>query len=41
MDIADKNVEEGDILEMSVTDGQGLTTTSKKSITEEEDDDDE
>ena len=41
VDIADKNVEEGDILEMSVTDGQGLTTTSKKSITEEEDDDDE
>ena len=41
VDIADKNVEEGDILEMSVTDGHGLTTTSKKSITEEEDDDDE
>ena len=41
VDIADKNVEEGDILEMSVIDGQGLTTTSKKSITEEEDDDDE
>ena len=41
VDIADQNVEEGDILEMSVTDGQGLTTTSKKSITEEEDDDDE
>ena len=41
VDIADKNVEEGDILEMSVTDEQGLTTTSKKSITEEEDDDDE
>ena len=38
-DIAGKNVEEGDVLKMTVTDAQGLSTTVKKSITEEEDED--
>ena len=38
-DIAGKNVEEGDVLKMTVTDAQGLSTTVQKSITEEEDED--
>lgn len=35
-DIAGKNVVEGDVLKLTVTDAQGLSTTVKKSITEEE-----
>jgi hypothetical protein len=37
-DIAGKNVEEGDVLKMTVTDAQGLSTTATKAITEEEED---
>ncbi len=40
-DIAGKNVVEGDILKMTVTDAQGLSTTVQKNITEEEEDEDE
>lgn len=35
-DIAGKNVQEGDVLKLTVTDAQGLSTTAQKSITEEE-----
>ena len=41
VDIAGKDVEEGDLLKMSVTDAEGQTTTVQKDITAEEDDDDE
>ena len=41
VDIAGKNVEEGDLLKMSVTDAEGQTVTVQKVITAEEDDDDE
>jgi hypothetical protein len=41
VDIAGKNVEEGDLLKMSVTDAEGQTVTVQKAITAEEDDDDE
>lgn len=39
--IANKNVVVGDLLQLTVTDAQGLTTTAQKNITEEEDDDEE
>lgn len=39
VDIAGKNVQEGDVLKMTVTDAQGLSTTAQKSITEEEEED--
>ena len=35
-----KNVQEGDVLKMSVTDAEGQTTNAQKDITAEEDDDD-
>ena len=35
-----KNVQEGDVLKMSVTDAKGQTTNAQKDITAEEDDDD-
>jgi len=41
VDIADKNVEEGDVLKMTVTDAEGQSVTVQKDITAEEDDDDE
>ena len=41
VDIAGKNVEEGDLLKMSVTDSEGQTTTVQKEITAEEDDDED
>lgn len=41
VDIDGKNVEEGDVLKMSVTDGQGQTTTAQKDITAEEEDEEE
>lgn len=41
VDIAGKNVEEGDLLKMSVTDAEGQTTTVQKEITAEEDDDED
>ena len=41
VDIAGKNVEEGDVLKMTVTDTQGLSTTAQMSITEEEEDEDD
>ena len=41
VDIDGKNVEEGDVLKMSVTDGQGQTTTAQKDITAEEEEDEE
>lgn len=41
VDIAGKNVEEGDVLKMTVTDAQGLSTTVQMSITEEEEDEDD
>ena len=41
VDIDGKNVEEGDVLKMSVTDGQGQTTTTQKDITAEEEDEEE
>jgi hypothetical protein len=41
VDIAGKNVEEGDVLKMSVTDAEGQSVTAKKDITAEEDDDEE
>ena len=40
-DIAGKNVVEGDVLKMTVTDAQGLSTTVQKSITEEEEEEEE
>ncbi len=39
--IAGKNVVEGDLLKLTVTDANGLSTTAQKSITEEEDQDEE
>ena len=36
-----KNVQEGDVLKMSVTDAEGQTANAKKDITAEEDEDDE
>ena len=41
IDIAGKNIEEGDLLQMTVTDAEGQTVTAQKGITAEEDDDDE
>jgi len=41
VDIDGKNVQEGDVLKMSVTDAEGQTTNAQKDITAEEDDDDE
>ena len=41
VDIAGKNVEEGDLLNMTVTDAEGQTVTAQKSITAEDDDDDD
>ena len=41
VDIAGKNVEAGDLLKMTVTDAQGLSTTAKMSISEEEDEDED
>ena len=41
VDIAGKNVEEGDLLKMTVTDAEGQTVTAQKSITAEDDDDDD
>ena len=41
VDIADKNVEEGDVLKMSVTDAEGQTANAQKAITAEEDDEDD
>ena len=41
VDIDGKNVEEGDVLKMSVTDAQGQTTTAQKDITAEEEDEEE
>ncbi len=41
VDIADKDIEEGDLLKLTVTDAEGQTTSVKKEITAEEDDDDE
>ena len=41
VDIAGKNVEEGDLLKMAVTDAEGQTVTAQKSITAEDDDDDD
>ena len=38
VDIAGKNVEEGDLLKMTVTDAEGQTVTAQKSITAEDDD---
>ena len=35
-----KNVQDGDVLKMSVTDAEGQTTNAQKDITAEEDDDD-
>ena len=35
-----KNVQEGDVLKMSVTDAEGQTTNAQKDITAEEEDDD-
>ena len=39
VDIADKGVVAGDLLKMTVTDGNGKSTTEQKVITEEEDED--
>lgn len=41
VDIAGKNVEAGDLLKMTVTDAQGLSTTAKMSISEEKDEDED
>lgn len=41
VNIVGKNVQEGDVLKMSVTDGEGQLTTAQKSITAEEEDEDE
>ena len=41
VDIAGKNVEAGDLLKMTVTNAQGLSTTAKMSISEEEDEDED
>ena len=41
VDIAGKKVEAGDLLKMTVTDAQGLSTTAKMSISEEEDEDED
>ena len=41
VDIAGKNIEEGDLLKMTITDAEGQTVTAQKDITAEEDDDDE
>ena len=41
VDIAGKNVEEGDVLQMTVTDAEGQTVTVQKGITAEEDDDED
>ena len=39
VDIAGKNVEEDDILKMTVTDAEGQTVSAQKNITAEDDDD--
>ena len=41
VDIAGKNGEEGDVLQMTVTDAEGQTVTAQKGITAEEDDDED
>ena len=41
VDIAGKNVEEGDVLQMTVTDAEGQTVTAQKGITAEEVDDED
>ena len=41
VDIAGKNVEEGNVLQMTVTDAEGQTVTAQKGITAEEDDDED
>ena len=41
VDIADKDIEEGDLLKLTVTDAEGQTASAQKEITAEEDDDDE
>lgn len=41
VDIAGKNVDEGDVLKMSVTDAVGQTANAEKDITAEDDDDEE
>jgi hypothetical protein len=41
VDINGKNVEEGDVLKMTVTDAEGQTANAQKAITAEEDEDDE
>lgn len=41
VDIAGKNVEEGDVLQMTVTDAEGQTVTAQKGITAEEDDEED
>ena len=40
IDIAGKNIEEGDLLQMAVTDAEGQTVTAQKDITAEEEDED-
>ena len=40
VDIAGKNVEEGDVLQMTVTDAEGQTANAQKTITAEEDEED-
>lgn len=41
VDINGKNVEEGDLLKMTVTDAEGQSVTAQKDITAEEEDEDE
>lgn len=41
VDINGKNVEEGDLLKMTVTDAEGQSATAQKDITAEEEDEDE
>jgi len=41
VDIAGKGVVAGDMLKLTVVDGNGLSTTAQKSITQEEEDDDD
>ena len=40
VDIAGKNIKEGDLLKMTVTDAEGQTVTAEKGITAEDDDED-
>jgi len=41
VDIKDKNVNEGDVLKMTVIDAEGQSVTAQKNITAEEEDEDE